>query len=88
MCIYMSSILQAGIVSSLDALVKEFVAATEEEKKVVFSRIEEEAEKLKDSAARYFKAVWMPCLTVSLLYRQDNWKSINIVEMNCRVQTL
>lgn len=32
---------------------KEFVAATEEEKKIVFSKIEEEVEKLTDSASRY-----------------------------------
>jgi protein disulfide-isomerase A6 len=42
----------------LDALVKEFVAAGDDEKKAVFSRIEEEVEKLKGSAARYFMA-WM-----------------------------
>ncbi|EXB59326.1 putative protein disulfide-isomerase A6 [Morus notabilis] len=46
---------KAGIVSSLDALVKEFVAASDEEKKVVFSKIEDEVEKLKDSTARYGK---------------------------------
>lgn len=33
---------------------KEFVAASDEEKKVVFSKIEDEVEKLKDSTARYF----------------------------------
>ncbi|KAK3407481.1 hypothetical protein EUGRSUZ_K03531 [Eucalyptus grandis] len=43
---------KAGIVASLDALVKEFVAATGEEKKAVFSKIEEEAEKLEGSGAR------------------------------------
>ncbi|KAK3407480.1 protein disulfide-isomerase like 2-1 [Eucalyptus grandis] len=46
---------KAGIVASLDALVKEFVAATGEEKKAVFSKIEEEAEKLEGSGARYGK---------------------------------
>lgn len=46
---------KAGIVSSLDALVKEFVAASDEEKKFVFSNIEDEVEKLKDYAARYGK---------------------------------
>ncbi|OVA16825.1 Thioredoxin [Macleaya cordata] len=46
---------QAGIVASLDALVKEFVSASNDEKKAVFSRIEEEVEKLKDSSARYGK---------------------------------
>ncbi|KAM7275297.1 hypothetical protein ACFE04_017163 [Oxalis oulophora] len=45
----------AGIVESLYALVKEFVAATDEEKKAIFSRIEEEAGKLEGSAARYGK---------------------------------
>ncbi|KAI3952537.1 hypothetical protein MKW92_002316 [Papaver armeniacum] len=44
---------QAGIVASLDALVKEFVSASNEEKKAVVSRMEEEVEKLKDSSARY-----------------------------------
>lgn len=44
---------QAGIVESLDSLVKEFVAASDEEKKAVFSRIEQEVEALKGSAARY-----------------------------------
>ncbi|KAL9385076.1 hypothetical protein Peur_022086 [Populus x canadensis] len=46
---------KAGIVESLDALVKEFVAAGDDEKKAVFSQIEEEVEKLKGSAARYGK---------------------------------
>ncbi|KAH8517261.1 hypothetical protein Peur_048468 [Populus x canadensis] len=46
---------KAGIVESLDALVKEFVAAGDDEKKAVFSRIEEEVEKLKGSAARHGK---------------------------------
>ncbi|KAG6749815.1 hypothetical protein POTOM_046885 [Populus tomentosa] len=46
---------KAGIVESLDALVKEFVAAGDDEKKAVFSRIEEEVEKLKGSTARYGK---------------------------------
>jgi protein disulfide-isomerase A6 len=45
----------AGIVESLDVLVKEFVAARNEEKKALFSRIEEEAGKLEGSAARYGK---------------------------------
>lgn len=40
----------------MDALVKEFVAASNDEKKAVFSRIEEEVEKLKGSTARYFMA--------------------------------
>ncbi|XP_075641916.1 putative protein disulfide-isomerase A6 [Castanea sativa] len=46
---------KAGIVESLDALVKEFVAASNEEKKAVFARIQEEAEKLTGSSARYGK---------------------------------
>ncbi|RDX81869.1 hypothetical protein CR513_37405 [Mucuna pruriens] len=46
---------QAGIVESLDVLVKEFVAASDEEKKPVFTRMEEEVEKLKGSASRYGK---------------------------------
>ncbi|KAF5208039.1 disulfide isomerase-like 2-2 [Thalictrum thalictroides] len=45
----------AGIVASLDALVKEFVSASDDEKKAVLSKIEEEAEQLKGSAARYGK---------------------------------
>ncbi|GLT43150.1 hypothetical protein SLA2020_171210 [Shorea laevis] len=45
----------AGIVSSLDALVKEFIAAADSEKKVVFSKVEEEVEKLTGPAARYGK---------------------------------
>ncbi|KAF3436521.1 hypothetical protein FNV43_RR23613 [Rhamnella rubrinervis] len=46
---------KAGIYARLDALVKEFVAATDDNKKVVFSRIEEEVEKLEGSTARYVK---------------------------------
>lgn len=46
---------KAGIVESLDTLVKEFVGATNEEKKAVFSKMEDEAGKLKGSAARYGK---------------------------------
>ncbi|XP_058077566.1 protein disulfide-isomerase like 2-1 [Magnolia sinica] len=46
---------KAGIVASLDALVKEFVSAAGDERKVVLSKIEEEAEKLKGSSARYGK---------------------------------
>ncbi|GAV74685.1 LOW QUALITY PROTEIN: Thioredoxin domain-containing protein/ERp29 domain-containing protein, partial [Cephalotus follicularis] len=45
----------AGIVASLDALVKEFVATSSEEKATVFSRIEEEVEKLEGSSKRYGK---------------------------------
>ncbi|KAJ1417172.1 Thioredoxin-like superfamily [Sesbania bispinosa] len=43
----------AGIIISLDGLVKEFVSADDNEKKAVFSRLEEEIKKLKGSAARY-----------------------------------
>ncbi|KAF3509656.1 hypothetical protein F2Q69_00002363 [Brassica cretica] len=46
---------KAGIVESLDALVKELVAASEEEKKTILSRIEEEASNLKGSTTRYGK---------------------------------
>ncbi|CAA2966304.1 probable disulfide-isomerase A6 [Olea europaea subsp. europaea] len=46
---------KAGIVETLDSLVKEFISAEGEEKKAVFSRLEEEAEKLKGSTARYGK---------------------------------
>ncbi|OMO63954.1 Thioredoxin [Corchorus capsularis] len=46
---------KAGILESLNALVKEFVAASNDEKKAVFSKIEEEVEKLKGSTARYGK---------------------------------
>ncbi|KAG5020068.1 hypothetical protein JHK87_015923 [Glycine soja] len=45
----------AGIVESLDVLVKEFVAANDEEKKSMFTRMEEEVEKLKGSASRHGK---------------------------------
>ncbi|CAI9768919.1 unnamed protein product [Fraxinus pennsylvanica] len=46
---------KAGIVEALDSLVKEFVSASSEDKKAVFSRLEAEAEKLKGSNARYGK---------------------------------
>ncbi|KAK7392261.1 hypothetical protein VNO78_20693 [Psophocarpus tetragonolobus] len=46
---------QAGIVESLDVLVKELVAASDEEKKSTLTRMEEEVEKLKGSASRYGK---------------------------------
>ncbi|XP_059648438.1 probable protein disulfide-isomerase A6 [Cornus florida] len=45
----------AGIVATLDNLVKEFVSAGNDEKKAVFARMEEEVEKLKGSTARYGK---------------------------------
>ncbi|RDY09384.1 hypothetical protein CR513_06247 [Mucuna pruriens] len=44
---------KAGIVASLDDLVKEFVSADDNEKKAVYSRLEEEVKKLKGSAARH-----------------------------------
>ncbi|URD87336.1 Endoplasmic reticulum protein ERp29, C-terminal domain, partial [Musa troglodytarum] len=46
---------QAGIVASLDALVKEFVSASDDERKTILSRMEEEVEKLTGSSARYGK---------------------------------
>ncbi|KAH1081209.1 hypothetical protein J1N35_020970 [Gossypium stocksii] len=46
---------KAGILSSLDALGKQFVAASIDERKTVFSKIEEEVEKLKGSPASYGK---------------------------------
>ncbi|XP_048336735.2 probable protein disulfide-isomerase A6 [Ziziphus jujuba] len=46
---------EAGIVASLDSLVKEFVAASDDNKKVVFPRIEEEVEKLEGSTSSYGK---------------------------------
>ncbi|KAJ9171748.1 hypothetical protein P3X46_015067 [Hevea brasiliensis] len=46
---------KAGIVESLDTLVKEFVAAGDDEKKAVVSRMEEEVEKLKGFSTRYGK---------------------------------
>ncbi|KAF7144396.1 hypothetical protein RHSIM_Rhsim05G0133600 [Rhododendron simsii] len=45
---------KAGIIETLDTLVKEFVTASHEEKKTVYGRMEEEVEKLKGSA-RYGK---------------------------------
>ncbi|CAA0816773.1 Protein disulfide-isomerase like 2-1 [Striga hermonthica] len=46
---------KAGIVESLDNLVKEFLSATNDEKKDIFKRLEEEADKLDGSSARYGK---------------------------------
>ncbi|KAE8672104.1 putative protein disulfide-isomerase A6 [Hibiscus syriacus] len=46
---------KAGILSSLDPLVKEFVAAAGGEKQAAFSKIEKEVEKLKGSDWRYGK---------------------------------
>ena len=47
--------------SSLDALVKEFVAASNDEKKAMFSKIEEEVEKLKGSTERYLIGLSIFC---------------------------
>ncbi|KAF5952148.1 hypothetical protein HYC85_010092 [Camellia sinensis] len=44
---------KAGIVETLDTLVKEFVSAGNDEKKAVYGRMEEEIKKLEGSAARY-----------------------------------
>ncbi|KAI4365711.1 hypothetical protein MLD38_021675 [Melastoma candidum] len=46
---------KAGLIDSLDVLVKEFVSASGDDRKAVFSKIEEEVEKLQGSAARYGK---------------------------------
>lgn len=46
---------QAGVVASLEALVKEFTSAAADERKAIFSRIEEEVGQLKGSSARYGK---------------------------------
>ncbi|XP_038899679.1 probable protein disulfide-isomerase A6 [Benincasa hispida] len=45
----------AGLVASLESLVREFVAASNEEKKNIVAKIEEEAGKLSGSAARHGK---------------------------------
>ncbi|KAK7397126.1 hypothetical protein VNO78_18293 [Psophocarpus tetragonolobus] len=44
---------KAGIIASLDDLVKEFVNADDDDKKAVYSRLEEEVKKLKGSSARH-----------------------------------
>ena len=66
--------LQAGIVESLDALVKEFVAASNEEKKAVFARIQEEAEKLTGSSARYSMGVslWLSGFYILLGFKKHH----------------
>ncbi|RWR83116.1 putative protein disulfide-isomerase A6 [Cinnamomum micranthum f. kanehirae] len=46
---------KAGTVESLDALVKEFVSASNDERKAILSKMEEEAGKLKGSSARHGK---------------------------------
>lgn len=61
---YMFLSFQAGVVESLDALVKEFVAAANDERKAILSRIEEEVEKLEGSSARYF----IPFLFFPIIY--------------------
>lgn len=43
---------QAGIVESLDPLVKEFLAASDEDKKSALSKLDEEIRKLSGSAAK------------------------------------
>ena len=53
--------------SSLDALVKGFVAASSDEKKAVFSKIEEEVEKLKGSTVRYLIGFSIFCFKGELL---------------------
>ncbi|GAB4855640.1 hypothetical protein Ancab_024261 [Ancistrocladus abbreviatus] len=44
---------KAGTVATLEDLVKEFVSASNDEKKVVFAKLEEEVGKLEGSTARY-----------------------------------
>ncbi|PKA52749.1 Protein disulfide isomerase-like 2-2 [Apostasia shenzhenica] len=46
---------QAGILESLDALVKEFISAANDERKAVLSNMEEEVEKLEGSSTRFGK---------------------------------
>ncbi|XP_027107914.1 probable protein disulfide-isomerase A6 [Coffea arabica] len=46
---------QAGIVESLDILVKQFVSASDEEKKSIYTQLEDEAQKLTGPSARYGK---------------------------------
>ncbi|WOL15811.1 hypothetical protein Cni_G24592 [Canna indica] len=46
---------QAGIVAALDSLVKEFISASNDERKAILTRIEEEVEKLTGSSTRYGK---------------------------------
>ncbi|KAK9070924.1 hypothetical protein SSX86_009492 [Deinandra increscens subsp. villosa] len=45
----------AGLIKELDSLVKEFVSGSDDEKKAVYAKIEEEVGKLTGSAARYGK---------------------------------
>ncbi|KAK4776483.1 hypothetical protein SAY86_005171 [Trapa natans] len=46
---------KAGLIKGLDTLAKEFVAASNEEKKSIFAKIEDEVDKLKGSTASYGK---------------------------------
>ncbi|GAA0141037.1 chaperone [Lithospermum erythrorhizon] len=46
---------EAGVVESLDSLVKEFISASDEDKKAVFTRIEDEVSNLKGSTIRFGK---------------------------------
>lgn len=45
-------LIQAGIVATLENLVKDFIGAGNDEKKQIVSRMEEEVEKLKGATAR------------------------------------
>jgi protein disulfide-isomerase A6 len=53
---------KAGIVESLDSLVKEFLSAGSDGKKAIYGRIEQEVEKLEGSAARW--SYWLHGLYV------------------------
>ncbi|KAI0510788.1 hypothetical protein KFK09_011397 [Dendrobium nobile] len=46
---------QAGIVATIDSLVKELISVANDERKAVLSKIEEEVEKLEGSSVRYGK---------------------------------
>ncbi|PSS19668.1 Protein like [Actinidia chinensis var. chinensis] len=50
---------KAGVVETLDTLVKEFISAGSDEKKAVYGRMEEEVEKLKGSAARLYSGLYV-----------------------------
>lgn len=54
--------IQAGIVSSLDSIVKEFVSADKDEKKAVYARLEAEVGKLDGSSARLFHLCVHACI--------------------------
>ena len=55
-------------------MVKEFVAASNEEKKAVFARIQEEAEKLTGSSARYSMGVslWLSGFYILLGFKKQS----------------